>query len=135
MTSTTRHRPPISDGGPSSRTQVVNGWQHRHHGRRRWCRTIIWRDLGADPDDPSTWPCPIAARSDHTDAPFVAAANTPRQAAFRRKNDPELARVAVAPFLKAAEGALPRWVRAQTHVRNTTVFAGSAIALLAVTLG
>ncbi|MFI0405974.1 hypothetical protein [Actinomadura sp. 3N508] len=56
-------------------------------------------------------------------------------AAFRRKNDPELARVEVAPFLKAAENAFPGWVRAQTYVRNTTVFAGSAIALLAVTLG
>ncbi|MFI0485623.1 hypothetical protein [Actinomadura sp. 9N215] len=56
------------------------------------------------------------------------------QAAFRRKNDPELARVEVAPFLKAAEGAFPRWVRAQTYVRNTTVFGGSAVALLAVTL-
>ncbi|MFD0891895.1 hypothetical protein ACFQ08_45700, partial [Streptosporangium algeriense] len=56
------------------------------------------------------------------------------EAAFRRKGDPELARVEVAPFLKAAEDAFPRWVRAQTWLRNTTVFAGSAIALLAVSL-
>ncbi|MEU5882042.1 hypothetical protein [Spirillospora sp. NPDC047279] len=56
------------------------------------------------------------------------------QAAFRRKGDPELARVEVAPFLEAAEGAFPGWVRAQTYVRNTIVFAGSAIALIAVTL-
>ncbi|MFI6517849.1 hypothetical protein ACIBF1_19990 [Spirillospora sp. NPDC050679] len=55
------------------------------------------------------------------------------QAAFRRKGDPELARVEVAPFLKAAENAFPSWVRAQTYVRNTVVFAGSAIALAAVT--
>ncbi|GLX00535.1 hypothetical protein [Microtetraspora sp. NBRC 16547] len=54
------------------------------------------------------------------------------QAAFRRKGDPELARVEVAPFLKAAENAFPRWVRAQTYIRNTMVFAGSAIALVAV---
>lgn len=56
------------------------------------------------------------------------------QAAFRRKGDPELARVQVAPFLKAAEKAFPGWVRAQTYIRNTVVFAGSAIALAAVTL-
>ncbi|MBC6464468.1 hypothetical protein [Actinomadura alba] len=48
------------------------------------------------------------------------------------KGDPELARVEVAPFLKAAENAFPRWVRAQTYIRNTVVFAGSAIALVAV---
>ncbi|MEU0563768.1 hypothetical protein ABZ297_00005, partial [Nonomuraea sp. NPDC005983] len=54
------------------------------------------------------------------------------QAAFRRKGDPELARVEVAPFLKAAENAFPRWVRAQAYIRNTVVFAGSAIALIAV---
>jgi hypothetical protein len=54
------------------------------------------------------------------------------EAAFRRKGDPELARVQVAPFLQAAENAFPRWVRAQTWVRNTIVFAGSAIALIAV---
>ncbi|MEU0375064.1 hypothetical protein ABZ070_33755 [Streptomyces sp. NPDC006283] len=56
------------------------------------------------------------------------------EAAFRRKGDPELARVAVAPFLRAAEEAFPRWVRAQTYLRNTVVFAGSAIALVAVSL-
>lgn len=56
------------------------------------------------------------------------------QAAFHRKGDPELARVEVAPFLKAAQDAFPRWVRAQTYLRNTVVFAGSAIALLAVSL-
>lgn len=54
------------------------------------------------------------------------------QAAFRRKGDPELARVQVAAFLKAAEDAFPAWVRAQTYIRNTVVFAGSAIALVAV---
>jgi hypothetical protein len=56
------------------------------------------------------------------------------EAAFRRKGDPELARVQVVPFLKAAEKAFPRWVRAQTYLRNTVVFAGSAIALIAVSL-
>ncbi|SPT51667.1 phytanoyl-CoA dioxygenase family protein [Actinomadura madurae] len=42
------------------------------------CRGIIWRDLDADPADPSTWPGPVAARPDYAQAPFVAAANTPR---------------------------------------------------------
>ncbi|MEV5007334.1 hypothetical protein AB0K74_22645 [Streptomyces sp. NPDC056159] len=57
------------------------------------------------------------------------------EAAFRRKSDPELARIKVAPFLQAAENAFPHWVRAQTYLRNTTVFAGSAIALIAVSFG
>lgn len=56
------------------------------------------------------------------------------EAAFRRKGDPELARVEVAPFLQAAEGAFPRWVRTQTYLRNTVVFGGSAVALVAVSL-
>ncbi|MEV4671505.1 MULTISPECIES: hypothetical protein [Actinomadura] len=56
------------------------------------------------------------------------------QAAFRRKGDPELARIEVAPFLQAAENAFPSWVRAQTYIRNTVVFAGSAIALAAVSV-
>jgi hypothetical protein len=56
------------------------------------------------------------------------------EAAFRRKGDPELARVQVAPFLRAAEDAFPRWVRAQTYLRNSIVFGGSAVALIAVSL-
>ena len=43
------------------------------------------------------------------------AAGQIRLAAFRRKGDPELARVQVQPFLKAAENAFPSWVRAQTY--------------------
>ncbi|GAA2438486.1 phytanoyl-CoA dioxygenase family protein [Actinomadura vinacea] len=47
------------------------------------CREIIWRDLSADPDDPATWPRPVAARPGYAQAPFLAAANTPRlHAAF-----------------------------------------------------
>ncbi|WP_328224261.1 hypothetical protein [Streptomyces sp. NBC_00310] len=56
------------------------------------------------------------------------------ETAFRRKGDPELARVEVAPFLQAAEGAFPHWVRAQTYLRNTVVFGGSTTALVAVSL-
>ncbi|MFD9445583.1 hypothetical protein ACFWBR_31135 [Streptomyces sp. NPDC060006] len=56
------------------------------------------------------------------------------EAAFRRKDDPELTRVEVGPFLQAAEGAFPHWVRAQTYLRNTVVFGGSAVALVAVSL-
>jgi hypothetical protein len=56
------------------------------------------------------------------------------EAAFHRKGGPELARIEVAPFLKAAEDAFPGWVRLQTYLRNTTVFAGSAVALIAASL-
>jgi hypothetical protein len=56
------------------------------------------------------------------------------EAAFRRKGDPALASVEVAPFLKAAEDAFPGWVRAQTYLRNTVVFAGSAVAIVAVSV-
>ncbi len=56
------------------------------------------------------------------------------EAAFRRKGDPELATVAVAPFLQAAENAFPAWVRIQTYLRNTIVFGGSALAVLAVSV-
>ncbi|MFH8978604.1 hypothetical protein [Streptomyces sp. NPDC017890] len=56
------------------------------------------------------------------------------EAAFRRKEDPELARVDVGPFLQAAQDAFPHWVRAQTYLRNTVVFGGSTVALVAVTL-
>jgi hypothetical protein len=47
------------------------------------CREIIWRDIDADPDDPATWPRPVVGRPDYAQAPFKAAANTPRlHAAF-----------------------------------------------------
>ncbi|RKS68327.1 phytanoyl-CoA dioxygenase PhyH [Actinomadura pelletieri DSM 43383] len=42
------------------------------------CRAIIWNDLDAEPDDPSTWPRPIATRPGYDLPPFVAAATTPR---------------------------------------------------------
>ncbi|MGW5385430.1 phytanoyl-CoA dioxygenase family protein [Nocardia sp. NPDC003963] len=41
------------------------------------CRAAIWQDLGAAPEDPSSWPAPMATRPDYTAAPFVAAAATP----------------------------------------------------------
>ncbi|GII62641.1 phytanoyl-CoA dioxygenase [Sphaerisporangium krabiense] len=47
------------------------------------CREIIWRDLGADPGDPGTWPRTVAARAGYGDPPFLAAGDTPRlRAAF-----------------------------------------------------
>ncbi|KOG33758.1 MULTISPECIES: hypothetical protein [Streptomyces] len=55
-------------------------------------------------------------------------------AAFRRKGDPELARIDVPAFLKAAEGAFPAWTRTLQNVRHTVVFAGSALALTAAAL-
>lgn len=39
-------------------------------------RSILWRDLGCDPDDPSSWTKPVIRLGMYTDAPFVAAANT-----------------------------------------------------------
>ncbi|WP_280400073.1 hypothetical protein [Nocardia carnea] len=54
------------------------------------CRAIIWRDLDASPDDPGTWPTPVATRPDYASPPFVAAANTPRlHAAFDRLVGPK----------------------------------------------
>ncbi|GGR82646.1 hypothetical protein GCM10010252_21690 [Streptomyces aureoverticillatus] len=54
------------------------------------------------------------------------------ETAFRRKGDPVLARVDVAAFLKAAEGAFPAWVKVLQNARHAVVFAGSALALTAV---
>ncbi|MFF0480344.1 hypothetical protein [Streptomyces sp. NPDC004435] len=55
-------------------------------------------------------------------------------AAFRRKGDPELVRIDVPAFLKAAEGAFPAWTRTLQNVRHAFVFAGSALAVTAITL-
>ncbi|MCV9939238.1 phytanoyl-CoA dioxygenase family protein [Boseaceae bacterium BT-24-1] len=41
-------------------------------------RAILWRDLGCDPSDPTSWTKPVIRLGMYTDAPFVAAANTPR---------------------------------------------------------
>lgn len=56
------------------------------------------------------------------------------RAAFQRKGDPELARVDVPAFLKAAENAFPGWVRIQQNIRHAIVFGGSAVALAAIAL-
>jgi hypothetical protein len=44
-------------------------------------RAILWRDLGASPDDPSTWRAPVVRLGGYADPPFVAAASSPRLAA------------------------------------------------------
>jgi hypothetical protein len=41
-------------------------------------RTILWRDTGCDPDNPQTWTKPVVRLGLYGDAPFAAAANTPR---------------------------------------------------------
>jgi hypothetical protein len=41
-------------------------------------RTILWRDTGCNPDNPSTWIRPVVRLGFYSDPPFVAAANTPR---------------------------------------------------------
>ncbi|MFJ7270498.1 hypothetical protein ACIQV3_28325 [Streptomyces sp. NPDC099050] len=56
------------------------------------------------------------------------------RAAFRRKGDPELLRVDVPAFLRAAEGAFPSWTRILQNVRHAVVFAGSALALTVAAL-
>jgi hypothetical protein len=40
-------------------------------------RAILWRDTGANPDDPATWTRPVVRLGMYTAPPFVAAANTP----------------------------------------------------------
>lgn len=46
-------------------------------------RSILWKDTGCDPDDPSTWTHPVIRLGMYTQEPFVAAANTPKlHAAF-----------------------------------------------------
>ena len=46
-------------------------------------RAILWRDTGCDPSDPSTWTKPVVRLGFYGQAPFRAAANTPRlHAAF-----------------------------------------------------
>jgi hypothetical protein len=41
------------------------------------CRSILWRDTGVSPDDPSTWTKPVIRLNQYGQPPFVAAANTP----------------------------------------------------------
>ncbi len=40
-------------------------------------RRILWHDIDADPDDPSTWTKPVVRLGMYTQTPFVEAANTP----------------------------------------------------------
>ncbi|KAM3090183.1 phytanoyl-CoA dioxygenase family protein [Phormidesmis sp. 146-35] len=40
------------------------------------CRKIFWADTGCDPDDCSTWKKPVIRTPDHSEPPFVQAANT-----------------------------------------------------------
>ncbi|HVY21656.1 MAG TPA: phytanoyl-CoA dioxygenase family protein [Bauldia sp.] len=40
-------------------------------------RAILWRDTGADPDNPATWTRPVVRLGAYSDPPFVEAANTP----------------------------------------------------------
>lgn len=41
-------------------------------------RTVLWRAMGLSPDDPAGWTRPVVRLGMFADAPFVAAANTPR---------------------------------------------------------
>jgi len=53
------------------------------------------------------------------------------QTAFTRKGEPMLQRIDVPALLEAIERGFPRWVTPLTNIRNTVVFAGSALALAA----
>jgi hypothetical protein len=44
---------------------------------------------------------------------------------------PTLDRIDVPALLKAAESGFPSWVSVQVNVRNTVVFAGAVLALIA----
>jgi hypothetical protein len=41
------------------------------------CRALLSRDLGCDPEDPSTWTRPVVRLGDYPQEPFRRAANTP----------------------------------------------------------
>ena len=41
------------------------------------CRSILWRDTGCDPDDPTTWKKAVIRLGMYGQEPFVQAANTP----------------------------------------------------------
>ncbi|HLK63320.1 MAG TPA: phytanoyl-CoA dioxygenase family protein [Bryobacteraceae bacterium] len=41
------------------------------------CRSILWRDLGCDENDPATWTRPVIRLGAYGQEPFVQAANTP----------------------------------------------------------
>lgn len=40
-------------------------------------RTILWRDLGCDPDNPATWTRPVVRLGMYSQQPFIDSANTP----------------------------------------------------------
>ena len=41
------------------------------------CRKILWKDMGVDPNDSSTWTRPVIRLGDYSQEPFRLAANTP----------------------------------------------------------
>ena len=41
-------------------------------------RSLLWKDIDADPNDPSTWTKPIIRLGTYSQAPFIQSANTPK---------------------------------------------------------
>lgn len=41
------------------------------------CRALLWQEIGASPDDPSTWTHPVVRVPDITDRAFVEAPTLP----------------------------------------------------------
>jgi hypothetical protein len=60
---------------------VRDGFIHIEHAFARelasQCRDLLARDLGCDPEDPSTWTRPVVRLGDYPQEPFRRAANTP----------------------------------------------------------
>ena len=60
---------------------VGDGFVHIEHAFSsevaRDCRDLLARDLGCDPEDPSTWSRPVVRLGDYPQEPFRRAANTP----------------------------------------------------------
>ncbi|RDI51925.1 hypothetical protein DFR68_104409 [Nocardia mexicana] len=52
------------------------------------------------------------------------------RAAFRRKNDPELASIDVPALIKAAESGFPAWTWTLQNIRNAVVFGGAILGLV-----
>ncbi len=63
-----------------------------------------------------------------------ATAATSVQAAFARKNDPDLHRIDIPALLQAAEDGFPTWTWTLQKIRHTVVFTASAVALAALAL-
>lgn len=72
---------PVLDAG-QIRSFIDDGFVRLDHAFPRELaaagRTILWRDTGCDPHDPTTWTKPVIRLNDYAHEPFRLAVNTPR---------------------------------------------------------